>query len=103
MSNPFSITAADKQGIMTVTFSGNLIINHIEKIYEEMQELITPEQPVTFILDNPDNIDITFIQMIISVKRLWKEKGSEFHVKTTLKDDLKQLIAKAGLERELNY
>lgn len=103
MSNPFSIAAADKQGTMTVTFSGNLIINHIEKIYEEMQELITPEQPVTFIIDNPDNLDITFVQMIISVKRLWKEKGSEFHVKTELKDDLKQLIAKVGLERELNY
>ena len=68
-----------------------------------MQELITPEQPVTFIIDNPDNLDITFVQMIISVKRLWKEKGSEFHVKTELKDDLKQLIAKVGLERELNY
>lgn len=88
---------------MTVTFSGNLIINHIEKIYEEMQELITPEQPVTFIIDNPDNLDITFVQMIISVKRLWKEKGSEFHIKAELKDDLKQLLAKAGLERELNY
>ncbi len=103
MSNPYSITAADKQGTMTVTFGGNLIINHIEKIYEEMQELITPEQPVTFVIDNPENLDITFVQMVIAAKRLWKEKGSEFHVKSELKDDLKQLMAKAGLERELNY
>jgi len=103
MSNPYTIAAADKQGTMEVKFGGNLIINHIEKIYEEMQELITPEQPVTFIIDNPDNLDITFVQMVIAVKHLWKAKGKEFHVKTELKDDLKQLMAKAGLESELNY
>lgn len=103
MSNPYQIVAADKQGTMEVKFSGNLIINHIEKITEEMRELITPEQPVSFIIDNPENLDITFIQLVISVKRMWKEKGSEFHVKSELKDDLKQLIAKAGLDRELNY
>ncbi|MCQ2226869.1 MAG: hypothetical protein MJZ01_03040 [Bacteroidales bacterium] len=103
MSNPYTIAAIDKNGTMEVSFSGNLIINHIEKIYEEMQELITPEQPVTFIINNPENLDIAFVQMVISVKHKWKAKGSEFHVKSELKEDLKQLMIKTGLEKELNY
>lgn len=103
MSKPYTIAAADKQGTMEVKFSGNLIINHIEKIFEELQELITPETPVNFIIDNPENLDITFVQMVIAVKHLWKEKNSEFHVKSELKDDIKQLLAKAGLETEMNY
>ena len=103
MGKPYTMTASAKDGAMEVKFSGNLIINHIEKIYEELQELIVPGQPLSIVVDNPENMDITFVQMIVSVKHLWKEKGSEVHVKSELKDDLKALLSKSGLDREMNY
>lgn len=103
MSQKYSISVTDQADVRELKFSGDLIINHIENIYGELQELITPEQSVTFILDNPNNIDITFLQLIESVRNTWAEHGKEFKIQTTLADDLKQLVAKAGLEANMNF
>jgi hypothetical protein len=86
---------------MEVHLSGNLIINHIEKIHAELQGILTMEQPISMFIDDPDNIDITFVQEVISIRKTLFENGKEFKVNTTLKDDLSQLIEKAGLLIEL--
>lgn len=97
----YSIQHSEKDGVMEVHLSGNLIINHIEKIHAELQGILTMEQPISMFIDDPDNIDITFVQEVISIRKTLFEKGKEFKVNTTLKDDLSQLIEKAGLLIEL--
>ncbi len=97
----YSIQHSEKDGEMEVHLSGNLIINHIEKIHAELQGILTMEQPISMFIDDPDNIDITFVQEVISIRKTLFENGKEFKVNTTLKDDLSQLIEKAGLLIEL--
>ncbi len=82
--------------------SGNLIINNIEKIYEELREQLTCQQPTSIIIDNPENLDTTFVQLCFAVRKSVLENGKEFKIKTTIKDDLKTLVLKAGLEKQLN-
>ncbi len=87
---------------MELTCSGNLIINHIEKIYAELQESLSCDQPISIVIDNPENLDMTFVQLVLAIKKSVLEKGKTFTIKTTIKDDLKLLVEKAGLEKELN-
>lgn len=88
-------------GVMEIHMSGNLIINHIEKIHAELQGILTMEESVKMYVDDPENVDITFIQEIISIRKTLVGKGLEFKIETKLKDDLSQLIEKAGLLTEI--
>lgn len=101
MSNTYKIELRDGADAKELHFSGNLIINHIEKMYAEMQELLLIDKAITIYIDDPDNIDITFIQLLLSIKKSCQEKKFAFDVVSSLKDDFKQLIIKAGLEKEI--
>ena len=102
MSSTYSIAASEKDGKKELKFSGSLIINHIEKITAEVKQHLSPLTNISVIIDNPENIDMTFIQMLISVSNACKAQGKTFEVQTTLKDDLKLLVEKAGLVNILN-
>ena len=97
----YAIQHTTKDGVVELHCSGNLIINHIAKIHAELQGILTMEESVSMFIDNPDNIDITFVQEIISIRKTLKAKGKDFKITTTLKDDLSQLIEKAGLLTEI--
>lgn len=97
----YKIGLSEKDGRKELRFSGNLIINNIEKIYNELQELLIIDKPLSVFVENPENIDITFIQLIVSIKKACLESNVDFKVEATLKDDYKQLIEKAGLEKEI--
>lgn len=98
----YSIKIADNAGVTELTCTGNLIINHIEKIYGELQESLSTDNSVSVVIDDPENLDITFVQLVMAIKKSVTEKGHTFSIKTKLKDDLKQLVLKAGLEKEIN-
>lgn len=102
MKEAYTIAISDSDSQSELKFSGNLIINHIEKIYAELKEKLTIDKPISVVIDNPENMDITFVQMLLSIKKACTEASKEFKVTTVLKDDLKQLIEKAGLNKELN-
>lgn len=98
----YTIKIADNKGITELTCKGNLIINNIEKIYAELQETLTTDNDVNVVIDDPENLDITFVQLVLAIRKSVLSRGHAFSIKTKLKDDLKQLIAKAGLDKEIN-
>ncbi len=98
----YEISISEKEGRDELTCKGSLIINHIEKIYAELREKLKFDKAMTVVIDNPESIDITFVQLVISLKKTFAEKGLEFTVKSSLKDDMVQLISKAGLNKDLN-
>lgn len=97
----YKIEIFEKKEGAEIHFSGNLIINNIEKIVEEIRENVSMERGYTLFIDNPENIDITFIQLIISIRKQIEANGNKLAVKATLKDDVRQLIQKAGLENTI--
>lgn len=93
----YSVEVAEIDGVKQVRLSGSIIINHIEKIYDELKEQITPEDAVDVVVENPENVDITFVQLILSMKSAWKASGKHLTISTTLPEDLTALLAKAGI------
>jgi len=49
-------------------FSGELSINYIHFIKDEVDELINPHDAYQIVVNNVDIIDLSFIQLIISIK-----------------------------------
>lgn len=93
----YSVEVSEVDGKKQVRLTGSIIINHIEKVYDELKSQITPNDDVILLVENPENVDITFVQLVLSMKRAWKESGKSLKITTTLPDDLKNLLAKAGI------
>ncbi len=85
-----------------ISFSGQLIINYMENITEIVKEKVNTAKNLDVKIDNPDSVDITFIQLLLSLKHTFEKAGKKVNVKAELKDDVKVLIANAGFEYVLN-
>lgn len=96
MAEPFKIKFSDGGDSQNITFSGVLVINHIEKIITSAKEQLNFDKSLEVVVDECDNIDITFIQFLIALQKSWMQRGLEFSVKANIKDDLVRLIENAG-------
>ncbi len=102
MDNPFSISTQHSDTGIELKVSGDLIINHIEKIKSSLDETINLDQNINLILDNPSSIDITFIQLIISLMKTSQENDNEFTFSGNFSDEINGLIANAGFKDLFN-
>jgi hypothetical protein len=98
MDEPFEVKIKSKPDQVTLKFSGNLVINYIEDIVKEVKESIDLSKPVHFDIANPENIDLTFIQLVLSVQKTCINKNIGFTVSAKLKDDMKLLLTNAGFK-----
>ena len=96
MDKPFEIKIREKSGLQTVKFSGNLVINYIGEIAKTVNEKVDVSKAVHVDIASPENIDLTFIQLILSLQKTCLNNSVEFTVSSKIKDDLKLLLANAG-------
>lgn len=101
MSSIYSLEVTEEGGKKQLKFGGDLIINHIDKMAAEVKDALPQPADVTIVLDNPSNIDMTFIQLALAVRRSCAEASKAFDIKATVKDDLKELLVKAGLDKDM--
>jgi hypothetical protein len=94
----YKIEVVEKKEGAEIHCSGNLVINNIEKIVEDIRENVSLERGYTLFVDNPENLDITFIQLIISMRKQIEAGNNKLAIKMELKDDMRQLITKSGLD-----
>ncbi len=96
MDKPFEIKIRKKSDLQTVKFSGNLMINYIEEIAKTVKEKVDLSKAVHVDIASPENIDLTFIQLVLSLQKTCLSNSVEFTVSSKIKDDLKLLLANAG-------
>lgn len=101
MSSVYSLDVTNEGGKRQLTFSGDLIINHIDKMAAEVKEAIQSPSDTVVVVSDPSNIDMTFIQLLLAIRRQTTDGGKVFEVKSTIKDDLKELIRKSGFDKAL--
>ena len=102
MSSVYKLEISDADGAKVFKFAGDLVINHIDKMVEEVKSALASPSDVNVVVDNPDNIDMTFLQLVASIRRSCSDAGKKFQISSTLKDDLRDLVKKAGLTADLN-
>ncbi len=96
MAEPFAIQLVDNADDQAITFSGNLVINHIDKIASKVKEITNTKKSLEIIVDKCEGIDITFIQLIIALQKTWMQNGLEFSVQARIKEEHTRLIENAG-------
>ncbi|MBQ3636607.1 MAG: STAS domain-containing protein [Bacteroidales bacterium] len=102
MSSSYGIEVKEEGGKRTVKFTGDLVINHADKMAAELKEKLSPASDLKVEVSDPSNIDMTFIQMVVAMRHACEGAGKKFEIATSIKDDLKQLILKGGFEKEMN-
>jgi len=96
MDKPFEIKTKRKADKLTLKFSGSLVINSIEEITNEVKEKMDTGRSIHVYIANPENIDLTFIQLVMSIRKTCINKNIEFTVSAKIKEDLKLLLTNAG-------
>lgn len=102
MSSVYSLEITQADGKKQLKFGGDLVINHAEKMAAEVREALPEPTDVSVTVDNPGNIDMTFIQLVTAIRHQAEAAGKKFEISSSLKDDLKELVVKAGLNKELH-
>jgi len=93
---PFEIKFKDDKKKLTIKFSGSLVINHIEDIISTIKDRIDFTKDLHLNISNPDNIDLTFIQLVVSLQKTVLNKNLDFSVSAKIKDDLSLILTNAG-------
>jgi hypothetical protein len=85
-----------------LVFSGQLTINYMQKIKDAISGKIDFSKDLSVHVNNPDNLDITFLQLLQSLKKTCAINRKNFSVEATLPHELESLIINAGFADMLN-
>jgi len=96
MAEIFNIDYKKSNGTLDITFSGQLNINTINKITESVSSNLGKEQAIKLTVKDVDTIDLTFIQLLYSIKNSGTKKGCNVTLLMTLNEEIKSLIINAG-------
>jgi asparagine synthetase A len=98
----FLIQVEEVNETLNIVFSGQLTINYIKKIKDCVNDQIDFSRDISVNVDNPDNLDITFLQLLQSIKTTAELNKRQFMVTTTLPNELEILVSNSGFSDLLN-
>jgi len=99
---PYTVNYTETNKETKLCFSGQLIINYIEKITALVNEKLQADKDLVVEIDKPESIDVTFIQLVLAVKATIKANGKDVSINTELSDELKTLVKNSGFNYVLN-
>ncbi len=82
----------------TLTLSGSLTVARITEIKEAFDRALGNSQKLNIKASNIDSIDLTFVQLILSLKKLCQQKGIELTTNIDLNPEQTQLLQRAGIK-----
>lgn len=96
--NNYSITQQKSKDDKSyqIVFTGELSFNHIESIFKKTASILKTRPKADIILEDVDILDLSFIQMLISLKKTYQSK-----VELNLSEDLIELIQVSGFYKYL--
>ncbi len=98
----FQVQVQDTRDGIKLNFSGQLTIAQIQKIKDATGEQVNFTRDIEVEVDNPENLDITFLQLLQSLKTTAEANGRQFSVSATLPNELESLVSNAGFADLLN-
>lgn len=96
--NNYTITlkkSKDQKSTLLV-YSGELSFNHIHHIYNETETLIKVNPEAEILVEDVDLLDLSFIQLLISLKKMYQTK-----ISFNINEDLADLVQVSGFNKYL--
>lgn len=82
-----------------MTFEGDLTVSQCDKFRDKIMEVMDNHPKIEIRLQNVENIDLSILQIIASVKATLGP--DRFRLVVTLQDDLKKLMSNTGFTQLL--
>ncbi|MGQ1945612.1 STAS domain-containing protein [Geofilum sp. OHC36d9] len=98
MTDSYKIAHKEKNGEVNLVFSGQLTINNIEKIASEIKTILEKPTAVNIQVKEVENLDLTFVQLIYSIKNSGKKNNFKVTLSVSLSEELNSLVANAGFD-----
>jgi len=89
-----------QKGSSQVIISGDLSLNNISDIKNELIKLYNEAKPIDLLVKNAEVIDLGFIQLIRSFNFSMNEKGVKSKVRFELTDDQSIILERSGIKLE---
>ena len=96
MDNPFSIDVKNDSDAQLLIVTGELIINHIDNLKDQLIKAIDLSKNLNIKVTNPSSMDITFVQVLLALQASYKNNGLNIDIEGTLNEEVFALIANAG-------
>lgn len=84
----------------TVTLTGDLSLNNISSLKEELLNIYQEGKGVNILVDNPEIIDLGFVQLLRAFQLSLAEKGVKSTVRFKLSDEQKSIFDRSGIKME---
>lgn len=98
----FQISSDEKGLVSRLSIGGLLVLDNAQKIKQELIGILHKmSHSVQIEIDEVDNIDLSFIQLIVSFTSNLTENGVKFSINWNLDDDQRTLFENVGLSNEL--
>jgi len=98
----FQISSDEKGLVSRLSIGGLLVVENAQKLKQELLGILHKmSNSVQIEIDEVDNIDLSFIQLIVSFTSQLNENGIKFTIKWNLDDDQRALFENVGLSNEL--
>ncbi len=95
----FIVKKINDKDAITLQFSGNLIINYINDIKLNVEKLNVFDSNINVKLTQVDNLDFTFVQLLLSMQKTLTDVRYSFSVSSKLNEDLTNLLINAGFNK----
>lgn len=86
-----------EQGTVAV-LSGALTVQFAQDMKAALQKILDRDDVLTFILDNPESVDLSFLQLYWSFKKRCSDDNRVMHLKTILSEADTVLLTKTSLQ-----
>lgn len=80
----------------TLELSGNLTISHIESVYKDLKGSIDFSKKTILNINQVKGIDLTCVQVLISLKKEFEDNRLPLEINLQLTDDQQHLLDNAG-------
>jgi ABC-type transporter Mla MlaB component len=94
---PYNIKTSLKDNVMFVELSGDLSIRYIDQVYLMLKKSLMKKNKVKISLNNIKKIDLSIINLVISLKNSLKKEDLWGGVSFDICSEDKDLLKKVGL------
>jgi len=93
---------AHNPNAISIIIKGDLTIDNTNQLKNELLEKISRKSIFNFEISEIDEMDLSFYQFLISIKKTFQKANKQFTFSILLPDDKKELFIKSGFDFNFN-
>ncbi|HZK09202.1 MAG TPA: STAS domain-containing protein [Bacteroidales bacterium] len=88
----------DQEQYLSVALGGTLTIDHAADLQQQLLQHLDAVQEVRLLIDETDEMDLPFYQLLIALQRTLSKQGKELNATILLGEEKEELFRRAGFE-----